>query len=111
MPEELWLDTERVREHYAMSVGYAVHAMASYAERYVDDSVLLIALGDHQPAPLITGDDASWSVPVHVISGDAALVEPFLEWGFVEGAWPDPRAEALGMDHFRDWFVRAYSRP
>ena len=108
-PEQLWLDTDRVREHYALSIEYAVHAMASFAERYVDQGTLLIALGDHQPAPLITGDGAPWTVPVHVVSRDPELVRPFLEWGFVEGAWPDADHEPLGMDYFRDWFVRAYS--
>lgn len=108
-PEQLWLDTERVREHYARSVEYAVHAAASYAERYVDEETLFIVLGDHQPAPLITGDDAPWSVPVHVVSGDPRLVQPFLDWGFKEGAWPDGRVEPLGMDYFRDWFVGAFS--
>ena len=109
-PQELWLDTERVREHYARSVGYAVDVAASYAARFVDDRTLLIVLGDHQPAPLITGDDAPWDVPVHVISGDPGLLEPFLDWGFVDGAWPPPYdGTTLGVDYFRDWFIRAYS--
>ena len=110
-PEDLWREADRIREHYAMSVEYAVHAMAAYAERYVDDRTLLIVLGDHQPAPLITGEGATWDVPVHVISGDRALLEPFIDWGFSEGAWPnpDPERETLGVDYFRDWFIRAYS--
>lgn len=108
-PEELWRDIERVREHYARSLDYAVHVMTAYAERYVDEHTLLIVLGDHQPAPLITGNGASWEVPVHVISGDPALLDPFVDWGFVSGGWPDPALETLGMDYFRDWFVRAYS--
>jgi hypothetical protein len=108
-PEELWLDPDRVRQHYALSVEYAVHAAVAYAERYVGTGTLLLLLGDHQPAPLITGDGASWEVPVHVVSGDPRLVEPFRKWGFVDGAWPTTEGEALGMDHFRDWFLRAYS--
>lgn len=109
-PEELWLDTDRVREHYARSVGYAVDALASYAGEFVDDDVLLIALGDHQPAPLITGDDAPRAVPVHVISGDRSLLEPFEAWGFVAGARP-PRGEPVRrMDAFRPWFLAAFSR-
>lgn len=109
-PDVLWRDTDRVREHYAMSVEYAVHAMVSYAERYVDARTLLIVMGDHQPAPLITGEGVSWDVPVHVVSGDPALVQPFLDWGFVEGAWPRPggASETLGVDFFRDWFLKAY---
>jgi hypothetical protein len=108
-PEELWRDTERVQEHYALSVEYAVHTMTSYAERFIDDQTLLIVLGDHQPAPLITGEDASWDVPVHVISGDPALLEPFLEWGFSRGAWPGAGGETLGVDYFREWFIGAFS--
>ena len=109
-PEELWLDQERVREHFALSVDYALAAMAAYAERYADEQLLLIVLGDHQPATLITGEGASWEVPVHVISGDAGLVEPFVAWGFERGAVPGRLHPERGMDRFRDWFVRAYSR-
>ena len=108
-PEELWLDPNRVREHYALSVDYAINAMTGYAERYVDDRTLFIVLGDHQPAPLIAADEASRAVPVHVISGDRALVQPFLDWGFKAGALPDPDHRAPRMDAFRDWFVRAFS--
>jgi hypothetical protein len=110
-PEDLWRDVDRVREHFALSVDYAVHAATSYAERYVGSDMLLIILGDHQPAPLVTGDGAPRTVPVHVVSGDGALVEPFLEWGFVPGAFPDPEAEPPGMDRFRPWFVRTFSAP
>jgi hypothetical protein len=110
-PEVLWLDTERVREHYALAIDYALNAMAGYAERYVDENTLLIALGDHQPAPLITGDGASWEVPVHVISGDPDLLTPFLEWGFLRGSFPSRAYPDRGMDYFRDWFIRAYSEP
>ena len=109
-PEELWLDPERVREHFALSVDYALGAMASYAERFADEHLLLIVLGDHQPAPLVTGEGVSWEVPVHVISGDPALVEPFVRWGFEPGPIPSRLHPERGMDQFRDWFVRAYSR-
>jgi hypothetical protein len=108
-PESLWKDVERVREHYARSVAYAVDAMAGWASRYVDDRVVLIALGDHQPAPLITGDDADRSVPVHVIAADPALIAPFLEWGFTAGALPPPEAAPRRMDAFRSWFLQAFS--
>ena len=108
-PEDLWRDADRVREHYAMSIDYALHAMIGYAERYVGSDALLIVLGDHQPAPLITGDGVPRTVPVHVISGDPDLVRPFLDWGFRPGAFPDPEVDPLGMDYFRPWFVGAFS--
>ncbi len=108
-PHDLWRDTERIREHFALSVDYAVAAMTAYAERFIDEKTLLVVLGDHQPAPLITGDDASQVVPVHVISGDSELVQRFTDWGFEPGAFPHPTRSPRRMDAFRDWFVRAFS--
>ena len=110
-PGDLWRDHDRVRENYALSIGYAIQAATAYAERYVDDNTLLLVLGDHQPAPIITGDDASRASPVHVITASLALLAPFLEWGFVEGGIPDPSQSPPRMDAFRDWFVRALSTP
>jgi len=108
-PEVLWRDLHRIREHFALSLEYAINAMTGYAERYIDDKTLLIVLGDHQPAPLITGEDASKSVPMHVISGEIKLLQPFLDWGFTNGAFPDPDQPTLKMNTFRDWFIRAFS--
>lgn len=110
-PEELWLDTDRVREQYALAVGYAVDVLASYAARHLDERTLLIALGDHQPAPLITGEGASRSVPVHVMARDSTVLGPFLRWGFRPGTVPDDGVEARRMDDFREWFVTAFSAP
>ncbi len=110
-PEDLWRNADRVREHFALSIDYAVHSATSYAERYVGEDMLLIILGDHQPAPLVTGDGAPRTVPVHVVSGDPDLVAPFLEWGFVPGAFPDPEGDAPRMDRFRPWFVPTFSGP
>lgn len=110
-PVDLWRDHDRVRENYALSIDYAIQAATAYAERYVDDRTLLLVLGDHQPAPIITGQDASRASPVHVITADPALLEPFLEWAFVEGGLPDPNRAPPRMDAFRDWFVSALSAP
>ena len=112
-PEELWRDVERIREHFAMAVEYALHATLVFAERDLGPDALLIVMGDHQPAPLVTGEEASISVPVHVISGRPELLAPFLAWGFVPGAHPPPEDSGAGgdlrMDRFRHWFVPTFS--
>lgn len=112
-PEELWRDVERIREHFAMAVEYALHATLVFAERDLGPDALLIVMGDHQPAPLVTGEEASISVPVHVISGRPELLAPFLAWGFVPGAHPPPEDPGAGgdlrMDRFRHWFVPTFS--
>ncbi len=72
--------------------------MQEYLTRYVTDDSLIIILGDHQPAPLITGEGASRSVPVHVISRDPELLAPFEEWGFIPGMVPKTGPATLPME-------------
>jgi hypothetical protein len=107
-PEHLWVDVGLLRSNYARSLDYSLQAMAGFAERSVDERTLLIVLGDHPAAPWVTGATGA-DVPVHVITRDAALLEPFLAWGFRRGALPDPERTPPRMDTFRDWFVHAFS--
>jgi len=107
-PEELWWDVEVLRESYAQSLDYSLQAMAEFAERFLDERTLLVVVGDHQAAPWVTGASDP-DVPVHVIARDPALLEPFFEWGFRAGPFPDPQDSPPRMDEFRDWFVRAFS--
>lgn len=102
-PDELWQDLERVRDHYALSVDYALQASTRWAEAFVDDDTLLILLGDHPAAPLIIGEEAGYGVPVHVISGDPTLLAPFLARGFVPGMVPGSGEATAGLDALRGW--------
>ncbi|MDN7131696.1 alkaline phosphatase [Halomonas sp. MC140] len=112
-PEVLWKDIERIRDHYAWSVNYAVKVTGRWAERVVDDKTLMIVLGDHQPAPLITGDNASAAVPVHIISADPALLAPFIARGFVPGTLPalEQAANAPRMSELRHWLQADFGEP
>ncbi len=110
-PEVVWRDPERVRAQYVNTIDYVLRVLASYAANFVDARTLLILVGDHQPAPLITGEDASRDVPIHVISGEPALLAPFLAWGFRAGMRPPADAAARRMDQFRDFFLGAFSTP
>ena len=99
-------------------MAYALRALGSYAATFLGggpgggggDAVLVI-LGDHQPARLITGETTSREVPVHVVATDPALLAPFRAWGFTDGLVPGPGAAAHRMDRFRGWFLDAFSRP
>jgi hypothetical protein len=109
-PQVVWRDPERVREQYRRSLDYVLDVLASYAARFVDERTVLIVVGDHQPAPLITGEGVSRDVPMHVITGNPALLEPFLNWGMVAGMVPAEEAPVRRMDDFRDWFLAAFSK-
>jgi hypothetical protein len=106
-PEEIWWDVDTLREGYAQSLAYALDAAAGFAARLLDERTLLIVAGDHQAAPWVTGASGP-DVPVHVISRDRAVLEPFVAWGFQPGAFPDATRSAPRMDRFREWFVRAF---
>ncbi len=102
-PQRLWQDIERLRNHYARSVEYSVHVSLDYARHFVDENTLLILLGDHQPASLITGREPSAAVPVHVIAADPELLQPFRARGFRDGLLPEYPGPAAGMDQLRHW--------
>ena len=109
-PHVVWADPERVREQYGKSIRYVLDMLASYAAEHVDDDTLMIIVGDHQPAPLVTGEGVSRDVPFHVVTGNPALLQPFLNWGLVPGMHPEQSGEIKRMDALRDWFLKAFSR-
>ncbi|MGH6917546.1 MAG: hypothetical protein ACREJ0_07560, partial [Geminicoccaceae bacterium] len=107
-PEVVWRDPERVRHQYTLAIDYVLGVLASYASRFVDERTLMIVVGDHQPAPLITGEDAGRDVPIHVIAGDPELLAPFRDWGLAAGM--RPTGDSIGrMDRFRDRFLATFS--
>ena len=109
-PQLLWQNIERVRDHYAMSVEYSLHVSLDYAARFLDDDTLMILLGDHQPAALITGHEASGAVPVHVLARDPARLQAFRDRGFVSGLIPDYQGSAPRMDQLRDWLHEDFGK-
>ena len=107
-PQLLWQDMERVRDHYAMSIEYALHVSLDYARRFLDENSLMILLGDHQPAALITGHDAGGGAPIHIISRRPELLEPFFQRGFVPGLVPEMERPAPAMSELRGWLHEAF---
>jgi hypothetical protein len=109
-PQSLWRDTERVQEAYAHSLHYALSSMVSWVDRFLDEGVVLVVLGDHQPAPLITGDGAPRTVPVHVVSTDPGDLDAFLAAGFTRGVYAAPdEGPAPRMSALRGWILDAFS--
>ncbi|MGM0554074.1 MAG: hypothetical protein ACQETK_09825 [Pseudomonadota bacterium] len=107
-PEALWRNVDRVRDSYAESVRYSLEVTGGYAARFADEETLFFLLGDHQAAALITGQGVSRGVPVHVISGDPALLAPFRERGFVPGMRPPSGEAEHGFDVLRTWLREAF---
>ena len=108
-PEVVWRDPDRIRTQYGLSTAYSLRTVFDYAATFLGNRSLLIVLGDHQPAPIVTGPGTPPNVPVHVFSRDPALVGRFLAWGFSQGLVPAATATTLPMASFRDRFARSFS--
>lgn len=101
-------ETSRVRAEYRQSIEYSLNSLISYVETYGDDNLVLVFLGDHQPAPVVTGEGASRDVPITIVARDPAVLDRISDWGWQDGLNPGPKAPVWPMDTFRDRFLRAF---
>ena len=107
--DEVWQDNERVKSAYAESIAYTLSSLISFVETYDDDDLVLIVVGDHQPATLVTGRGASHEVPISLVARDPVVTDAITGWGWREGLRPGSRGPVWPMDAFRDRFLTAYS--
>ncbi len=82
---------------YVEAIGYTLRFLADYLRQPRDRAQVIILLGDHQPPALVAGEGVPWTVPVHVIARNAALLEALQQAGFQPGL--ELPAEALGPMH------------
>lgn len=107
-PQVVWSDHDRVRRQYVETIDYTLETLGDYIARFGGDAVFVV-LGDHQPAALVTGPDASRAVPFHVVSRDVSLIEAFRSDGFTMGMTPDGQGPEPSMDSMRDRLLRHFS--
>ncbi|MFG2194999.1 sulfatase [Streptomyces sp. NPDC048639] len=108
-PVEVWKDTSKVRREYGRSIQYSVHNLISYVEKYGSKDTVLVFLGDHQPVPKVSGENANRDVPVAIIAHDKKVLDRISGWGWHEGLNPGAgKAPVWKMDSFRDRFLTAY---
>lgn len=109
-PAKVWLDKDRVRDQYRQSIDYVLRTLNAFVEDKLGFDSLLVIIGDHQPAPLITGPDAGRDVPVHMI-GPPAVISALDGWGWSAGLVPSRTLDAWSMKDFRERFLEAFTPP
>ena len=77
-------------------------------EHYGRKNLVMVVLGDHQPATVVTGYGATHDVPISVIAHDPAVMRRIGGWGWVDGMRPSPTAPVWPMSAFRDRFLGAF---
>ncbi|WP_328382340.1 sulfatase [Micromonospora zamorensis] len=100
--------TAQIRADYRQSIQYTLSTLVSYVQTYGDDDLVFIFLGDHQPAAVVTGENASHDVPITIITRDRAVLDRISGWGWQDGLKPGPQAPVWRMDTFRDRFLTAF---
>jgi hypothetical protein len=92
---------------YIGMINYNYQWLSGYLQQPHERDFVLFALGDHQPAASVSGPNASWDVPVHVIASNPALIERFTRMGFTPGLWPRRQAIA-NMDALTSMILQAF---
>lgn len=106
---EVWQDPEDVRRFYGRSIEYSLGALVSFLENVDDPDLVVIALGDHQPAAIVSGEDAGRDVPVSIIAKDPAVFDAIADWHWPSGLRPAAEAPVWPMDAFRDRLLAAFT--
>jgi phosphatidylglycerophosphate synthase len=104
----LFGDARRARAAYGHSIEYSLSTLISFVRRYGDDKTVLVVLGDHQPATVVSGQGAGHDVPISVIAHDPKVLDQIGGWGWQDGLRPSPQAPVWPMAAFRDRFLTAF---
>jgi phosphatidylglycerophosphate synthase len=104
----LFGDADRARAAYGHSIEYTMSTIISFVQHYGDDRLVVVLLGDHQPATIVSGQGASHDVPISVIAHDPKVMDRIAGWGWQDGLRPSPQAPVWPMNAFRDRFLTAF---
>jgi hypothetical protein len=100
--------TDAVHSAYSRSIAYSLGTLTSWVQNSGDDDLVLIVLGDHQAAPMITGPDVGHDVPISIVTRDRGVLDRMAGWGWEDGLRPGPDAPVWPMEDFRDRFLTTF---
>jgi phosphatidylglycerophosphate synthase len=108
-PAVAWRNAGTVRKLYGQSIQYSLQTLVSWVTRLHDHNLVLILLGDHQPATTVSGAGANHQVPISLIARDRGVLLRIAPWRWQNGLLPAPNAPLWPMDTFRNRFLNAFS--
>ncbi len=73
---------QSARLRYLRHIAFEKEVLVQYLQNDAPPNSLVVLMGDHQP-PIIPSE--TFGVPVHVLSRDSSLVQPFVADGFAPG--------------------------
>ncbi len=109
-PSIAWQHPSQVQALYGRSIQYSVQSVVDFVASSHDKNLVVLMLGDHQPAETVSGPHADHDVPMSVIAADPAVLAATDGWGWSSGLRPAPAGPVWRMDRFRNRFFDAFSR-
>jgi hypothetical protein len=107
-PKTVWRHASHVQAAYGQSVQYSLTALISFLQTFHDPNLVLVVLGDHQPATIVSGSNPGHDVPITIIAHDPHVMDQIASWGWQDGMLPSPSAPLWPMDAFRNRFLSAF---
>jgi hypothetical protein len=99
-----WLD---MMPAYLRLMEYTYRWLGGYLRLPQPRETVYVLVGDHQPTANVSGEGATWDVPVHIVSSDPELLARFTAQGFVAGLDP-PRTPLGGMHELTGMLLQAF---
>jgi phosphatidylglycerophosphate synthase len=109
-PITIWRNASTVRQFFGRSIQYSLQALSSWVTELNDPNLVLILLGDEQPASIVSGDWANHVVPISIVARDPSVFRQIASWHWQDGLLPGPSAPLEPMDAFRNQFLGAFSK-
>jgi phosphatidylglycerophosphate synthase len=108
-PLTVWRNDNTVRQSFGRSIQYSLQTLTSWVTELHDPNLVLILLGDEQPASPITRPGASHEVPISIVAHDPSVFRQIASWHWRDGLLPGPSAPLEPMGAFRNQFLGAFS--
>jgi hypothetical protein len=102
-----WID---MLPNYVGMFDYTYRWLGGWLQRPEPRESVILLVGDHQPAASVSGEGASWEVPVHIVTRDPELLARFVALGFTPGLEPQ-RPTLGGMHDLTAVLLQAFARP
>ena len=109
-PLTVWRNASTVQQFFGRSVQYSLEALTSWVTELNDPNLVLILLGDEQPAGPISRPGASHEVPISIVARDPAVFRQIASGHWQDGLLPGHSAPLEPMDAFRNQFLGAFSK-
>jgi phosphatidylglycerophosphate synthase len=108
-PLSIFGNASKQREAFAKSIQYSMQALTSWVTELNDPNLVLILLGDEQPAGPISRPGASHAVPISIVARDPSVFRQIASWHWQDGLLPGRFAPLELMSAFRNQFLGAFS--